>query len=236
MIPIFILFMMYDITGSPEDILQLPARYLIIFVLGAVLMIWPRWKARRASGMVYAVTDSRLLIAEGGRARSFGPDALSVILRRDHGNGLGNLTFGDPANQISARPQSWFTSEYEHDLRHRDGFFGIEDIESAEAAAFKWVHYLLVLGAVVTAIAGILLLIGSGIVPISVFVDSAEVDRSLVFRDAHWFFALGMVVLLIAHVAGGILYQRRHGQTFGRMRWPRQSPEPRDREHHHLRI
>jgi cytochrome b561 len=110
----------------------------------------------------------------------------------------------------------------------RDQRPGPLEMPAAEAVAFKWVHYLLVLGAVVTAIAGILLLIGSGIVPISIFVDSAEVDRSLVFRDAHWFFALGMVVLLIAHLAGGILYQRRNGQTFGRMRWPRQSPEPRD--------
>ena len=97
----------------------------------------------------------------------------------------------------------------------------------AEAVAFKWVHYLLVLGAVVTATAGILLLIGSGLLPIAPAVTAAEIDRSLPVRNAHSIFALGMVVLLVAHLAGGIMYQRRAGQTFGRMRWPRQSPDPR---------
>jgi len=58
-------------------------------------------------------------------------------------------------------------------------------------------------------------------------VDSAEVDGSLILRNAHFIFALGMLVLLLAHLAGGIMYQRRAGQTIGRMRWPRQSPDPR---------
>ena len=78
-----------------------------------------------------------------------------------------------------------------------------------------------------TAVSGVLLLVGSGIVPIGPLVDAADVDGSIVFRNAHFVFALGMVVLLVAHIAGGIMYQRRAGQTFGRMRWPRQSPDPR---------
>ena len=110
----------------------------------------------------------------------------------------------------------------------RDRRPGPLEMPAAEGVAFKWVHYLLVLGAVITASAGILLLIGSGIVPVSPAVSAEEVDRSLLFRNAHWVFALGMLVLLIAHLAGGIMYQRRRGQTFGRMRWPRQSPDPRD--------
>jgi cytochrome b561 len=101
------------------------------------------------------------------------------------------------------------------------------DMPAAEAAAFNGVHYLLVLGAVIAATSGILLLIGSGIVPIGPAVDASEVDRSLIFRNAHYLFALGMIVLLVAHLAGGLSYQRRAGQTFGRMRWPRQSPDPR---------
>jgi len=103
------------------------------------------------------------------------------------------------------------------------------EMPAAEAASFKWVHYLLVLGAVITASSGVLLLIGSGVVPVGPLVDPADVDGSLIFRNAHMVFALGMVVLLVAHLAGGLLYQRRSGQTFGRMRWPRQSPDPRDR-------
>jgi len=98
---------------------------------------------------------------------------------------------------------------------------------AAEAAAFKWIHYLLVLGSAVTAVSGILLLVGSGVVPIGPLVDAADVDDSLIFRNAHFVFALGMVVLLLAHLAGAIMYQWRAGQTFGRMRWPRQSPDPK---------
>lgn len=98
---------------------------------------------------------------------------------------------------------------------------------AAEAAGFKWVHYLLVLGALLTAFSGIILLVGSGILPISPAVSAAEVDRALPVRNAHFLFASGMVILLIAHLAGGVLYQRRSGQTFGRMRWPRKSPDPR---------
>ena len=101
------------------------------------------------------------------------------------------------------------------------------DTSAVEGAGFKWVHYLLVLGALLTAFSGIILLVGSGILPISPAVTAAEVDRALPVRNAHFLFALGMVILLIAHLAGGVLYQRRSGQTFGRMRWPRQSPDVR---------
>ena len=102
------------------------------------------------------------------------------------------------------------------------------EMPTAEAAAFKWIHYLLVLGAVITATSGILLLVGSGITPpFGLAVDAAEVDGSLIFRNAHFAFALGMIVLLVAHLAGGLMYQRRAGQTFGRMRWPRSSPDPK---------
>ena len=101
------------------------------------------------------------------------------------------------------------------------------EMPAAEAVTFKWVHYLLVLGAVITATSGVLLLIGSGIAPIGPAVDASEVDGSLIFRNAHFAFALGMIVLLVAHLAGGLMYQRRAGQTFGRMRWPRSSPDPK---------
>lgn len=84
------------------------------------------------------------------------------------------------------------------------------------------------LGAVITASSGILLVIGSGIIPVGPLVDPADLDGSLIFRNAHFVFALGMVVLLVAHLAGGLMYQRRAGQTFGRMRWPRQSTDPCD--------
>lgn len=90
-----------------------------------------------------------------------------------------------------------------------------------EYLAYKGIHFLLVLGSAVTAISGILLLVGSDILPIAPAVASADVDRSLPVRNAHFIFAMGMLILLLAHVGGVLMYQRRSGRTLSRMRWPR---------------
>ena len=89
-----------------------------------------------------------------------------------------------------------------------------------EYIAYKGIHFLLVLGSAVTAVSGILLLLGSDIVPISPAVASGDIDRSLPIRNAHFIFAAGMLILLLAHVGGVLMYQRRVGRTLSRMRWP----------------
>ncbi len=137
MIPIFIFMMMYDINNGPSEILRLPARFLVISVFGVILMIWPQWKARRAAGIAYAVTDRRILIAERDKTRSLRPDALWAILRRERDMRLSDLTFGEDASRTAAHPRSWHTSEYDHNLSYRPGFFGIQDIKGAEAAV-QW--------------------------------------------------------------------------------------------------
>ena len=64
--------------------------------------------------------------------------------------------------------------------------------------------------------------------------DKAELSKNLKkrlgFNDSalHWDLVNTEKKRVVAHLAGGIMYQRRAGQTFGRMRWPRQSPDPRD--------
>ena len=90
-----------------------------------------------------------------------------------------------------------------------------------ERLAYKGIHVLLVLGSAVTAISGILLLLGSDILPIAPAVASGDVDRSLPIRNVHFIFAFGLLVLLLAHVGGVLMYQRREGSTLSRMRWPR---------------
>ena len=132
MIPVFIFLMLHDIDEGPAAVLQLPPQYLVISALGALVMLWPRWKGLQASRIAYAITDRRILIAEGGRSRSFRPDASSAILRRDRACGLSDLTFGPDASET--RPRGPFTSEYEHNLAHQPGFFGIRDIKAAEVA------------------------------------------------------------------------------------------------------
>ena len=89
-----------------------------------------------------------------------------------------------------------------------------------EYLAYKGIHVLLVLGSAVTAVSGILLLLGSDITPIGPAVASGDVDRSLPVRNAHFIFAVGMLTLLLAHVGGVLMYQRRVGRTLSRMRWP----------------
>ena len=132
LVPILIFLMLYDIDEGPAAVMRMPPQYLVISALGALVMLWPRWKGLRASRIAYAITDRRILIAEGGRSRSFRPDALSEILRRDRAHGLSDLTFGPDATET--RPRNPLTSEYEHNLAHQPGFFGIKDIKAAEAA------------------------------------------------------------------------------------------------------
>lgn len=134
MIPVFIFLMLHDIDEGPAAVMRMPPQYLVISALGALVMLWPRWKARRAARIAYAITDRRILITEGERSRSFRPDALSAILRRNRDRGLGDLTFGEQASDF--QPRGPFISEYEHNLSHLPGFFGIEDLDGAEAAAF----------------------------------------------------------------------------------------------------
>jgi cytochrome b561 len=95
----------------------------------------------------------------------------------------------------------------------------------SEYLLFKGVHILLIVGSIVVALSGILMLLGSGITPIATEVTSEAVDRSLPVRNAHFLFAGGLIVLLIAHVGGVILYQRRNGKTLQRMRVGRAAGE-----------
>ncbi len=95
------------------------------------------------------------------------------------------------------------------------------EMPRSEYLAYKGIHVLLVLGSVITAISGILLLLGSDITPIAPAVASGDVDRSLPVRNAHFIFAIGMLILLLAHVGGVVMYQHRVGRTLSRMRWPR---------------
>jgi cytochrome b561 len=87
----------------------------------------------------------------------------------------------------------------------------------AERVAYRGIHVLLYVGAILTAATGILMLVGSGIVPIAPEVVASEVDRSLAVRNVHWLLAMSMIVLLIGHVGGVLLYQRNHGKTLSRM-------------------
>jgi cytochrome b561 len=86
-----------------------------------------------------------------------------------------------------------------------------------EWLAYRGVHLLLYAGAILTAISGTLLLVGSGLTPLASEVIPADIDRSLPVRTLHWLLAIAMFMLLVGHVGAALLYQRQRGRTFGRM-------------------
>lgn len=88
---------------------------------------------------------------------------------------------------------------------------------SSERLLYRATHVLLYAGAIIVAVSGILLVAGSGIVPVATEVTASEIDRALPVRNAHWLFAMGMVILLVGHIGAALLYQRRNGQTLSRM-------------------
>jgi len=91
------------------------------------------------------------------------------------------------------------------------------EMGSTERLMYRGVHYLLYAGALLTAITGTLLIVSSGMPPLASEVIASEVDRSSPLRSAHWLLALGMIVLLIGHVGGVVMYERQRGGAFRRM-------------------
>ena len=88
---------------------------------------------------------------------------------------------------------------------------------SSERLLYRGTHVLLYVGSFLAVISGILLVAGSGIIPVATEVSAADIDRTLPLRNAHWLFAIAMLVLLIGHIGGVALYQRRNGRTLSRM-------------------
>jgi cytochrome b561 len=88
---------------------------------------------------------------------------------------------------------------------------------STERLFYRGIHVLLYAGAFITALSGVLLVAGSGITPIATEVTASGIDRELPIRNAHWLFATGMLVLLVGHVGGVLVYHWRKGGVLSRM-------------------
>lgn len=91
----------------------------LLMVLG-LLIAFLVWQLNRLSrGTIYAVTDRRVLILHpGGRARSYGPQDLRGIERREKPDGSGDLIFNPGSESTIEAPV---------------GFFGIEHVRQVEA-------------------------------------------------------------------------------------------------------
>jgi cytochrome b561 len=91
------------------------------------------------------------------------------------------------------------------------------EMPSAERMMYRGIHYLLYAGAILTAVSGTLMILNSGMTPIATEVIVSEIDRSSPVRNVHWLLAMGMLVLLVAHIGGVVMYQRSKGKTLSRI-------------------
>lgn len=80
-----------DTPPEPFALFGLP-----FFLAGVVVLASPRTLARKARRTGYAITDRRALIIERGRrlsVRSFAPEALADLERRERADGSGDIIF-----------------------------------------------------------------------------------------------------------------------------------------------
>ena len=98
-------------------------------LIGLGMLSAPFWAARKAKKTIYAVTNQRAIIFEGGRSvkvDSFGPPKLNDISKRVRADGSGDLVLERRVSYSHSR---------QHGSRERIkeiGFFGIEQVNHVE--------------------------------------------------------------------------------------------------------
>ena len=104
--------------------LVFPLFGLIFVVVGFGMLLSPLWAYLRAQRTVYAITDRRAITLEenalgGGRSvRSFGPNEIRLMERRENANGIGDLVFS------RERDTSYQNGRTRSQIRE-NGFFAI---------------------------------------------------------------------------------------------------------------
>ena len=95
----FALFWMWGASGGGHPKVDGPASFFFLFglpfvVVGLGMLASPLWTYYKATRTVYVVTDRRAITFEGGRGmtiRSYPPQKLQNIYRRQHKNGSGDV-------------------------------------------------------------------------------------------------------------------------------------------------
>lgn len=99
----------------------------IPFVLvGLWMLTMPAREAARGARMLYAVTNRRALILEGGsetKVKSYTPRDMQNLERTERADGSGDLIFSRE-RRVGAKGRSYFEPI---------GFFGVPDVRTAEA-------------------------------------------------------------------------------------------------------
>ena len=92
-------------------------------LIGLGMLSAPLWAIRKAKGTAYVITERRAIIFEGGlstKVRSFGPEQLGGIERRERADGSGDIIIERSVTQ----GQNGQTTEA--------GFFGIPNVQETE--------------------------------------------------------------------------------------------------------
>lgn len=94
-------------------------------LVGLGMLSSPFWAMRKAGKTVYVITDRRAITFEGGRSisiRSYDPDKLTEISRREKADGSGDIIFGQ---------QAWTHGQGNFPIGEQ-GFFRIPNVREVE--------------------------------------------------------------------------------------------------------
>jgi hypothetical protein len=112
-------------NGGPSMALVFPLFGLPFIAIGLGMLSTPWWVRRAKAKTVYALTDSRAIILQGGRAmtiRSLRPDEIGPLLRREKRDGSGDLIL----QQLGWRDAEGGTRNQEV------GFLGVPEVREVE--------------------------------------------------------------------------------------------------------
>jgi hypothetical protein len=116
--------------GFATPFMFFPLFGLIFVVVGFGLLLSPLWAYLKAQRTIYAITDRRAIVLEenafGSRSiRSFGPNEIVLMERRENANGIGDLVF-------SRERYSTYQNGRSRSHIRENGFFAIPDVRSVE--------------------------------------------------------------------------------------------------------
>jgi len=128
----FAIFWMWGASGfgEPSD-MSWPRSMFALFglpfvLIGLGMLSAPLWAIRKARRTVYAVTDRRAILFLGGwgtTVRSFGPDRMGGLRRRQRADGSGDILF-EPSPPFA---------DGAHSRMAEGSFFGIANVKEVES-------------------------------------------------------------------------------------------------------
>ncbi|MFH0965972.1 MAG: hypothetical protein V2A58_18385 [Planctomycetota bacterium] len=102
-------------------------------LIGLGMLSSPLWAMRKAKRTVYVLTDRRAILLEGGRSakiRSFGPEQLESVERRERGDGSGDILFSGVVTFAANTQQATMPI----------GFLGVPNVRETERLLHEMVE------------------------------------------------------------------------------------------------